>query len=328
MANVESLTAISAYTPNKNAFMSITMCDDVLFRYGNKSAFLKSASKTAKLLHSAYIADPITIIAVIDNRSFPYTVECASLLKEYLRCGGKFSRTIRYSNYYNFCLSMSRWKYAPSKSIYELVPSTVPSDREKEFVAITFPMGEPTSIKKVGPGVFFMNDSQNEMYVVQISGISRAYKQTALLVIAHYVLRWASSVENFSRRLKITPLVPPRGIAADIARTLATASQSTVDYEFYHKFLLLETVKHMGSLVGIISTSYGEVNSHHTSDNGDVCIICMSGLHNGNALSLPCNHEFHTTCIYRWYHNCRECPICRIALVLPNSHNLQTAIYA
>jgi hypothetical protein len=42
------------------------------------------------------------------------------------------------------------------------------------------------------------------------------------------------------------------------------------------------------------------------------CVICMSPFKNGQRIRvLPCQHEYHTKCIARWFTMNSSCPICR-----------------
>lgn len=42
------------------------------------------------------------------------------------------------------------------------------------------------------------------------------------------------------------------------------------------------------------------------------CVICMSNFKNGQRIRvLPCQHEYHTNCIARWFTMNSSCPICR-----------------
>ncbi|KAL9274120.1 putative E3 ubiquitin-protein ligase RHY1A [Drosera capensis] len=45
------------------------------------------------------------------------------------------------------------------------------------------------------------------------------------------------------------------------------------------------------------------------------CSICLESFVEGNSLStLPCNHRFHSSCLYPWVEICGECPYCRAAI--------------
>ena len=42
------------------------------------------------------------------------------------------------------------------------------------------------------------------------------------------------------------------------------------------------------------------------------CVICMSHFKNGQRIRvLPCQHEYHSKCIARWFTMNSSCPICR-----------------
>ncbi|GMH03109.1 hypothetical protein Nepgr_004948 [Nepenthes gracilis] len=46
------------------------------------------------------------------------------------------------------------------------------------------------------------------------------------------------------------------------------------------------------------------------------CCICLERFEGGNRLvSLPCEHRFHSSCLYPWVQTCGECPYCRTAII-------------
>jgi hypothetical protein len=48
------------------------------------------------------------------------------------------------------------------------------------------------------------------------------------------------------------------------------------------------------------------------SSKQTACVICMSPFKNGQHIRvLPCQHEYHTKCIARWFTMNSSCPICR-----------------
>ncbi|KAL4188986.1 hypothetical protein AMTRI_Chr08g204790 [Amborella trichopoda] len=53
-----------------------------------------------------------------------------------------------------------------------------------------------------------------------------------------------------------------------------------------------------------------------TNTKEDVCVICMSELSNGtsNIREMPCLHQYHEDCIYKWLGCNQSCPICRYSL--------------
>jgi hypothetical protein len=51
---------------------------------------------------------------------------------------------------------------------------------------------------------------------------------------------------------------------------------------------------------------------HSTSSKQTACVICMSHFKNGQHIRvLPCQHEYHSKCIARWFTMNSSCPICR-----------------
>jgi hypothetical protein len=41
------------------------------------------------------------------------------------------------------------------------------------------------------------------------------------------------------------------------------------------------------------------------------CAICLEEVIRGQAVYLPCTHQFHNDCINRWLRRQRTCPVCR-----------------
>ncbi len=337
---------LAAAPVSKKGFLSPLMFDDLLFRSGKTGAFIDGPYKTLKRLNGAYREDPDAVIAALDSGTFPFTAECAAMMKLFLTGGGKFSRETRYANYHNFCMCASKWNYAPSKKLTDLLKYERLSDREQEYVALTFPISRPDTIRKVAIGTHIALDNNDNFYVIQTMGIPKAYELSTVLAVAHYVLRWASSTEDFPKLLAITPLVPPRGKSADVARTLSLYAREMCagstgnfaghhgpldGYAFYHKYLLPETMKIMSDLMGIIQTRYGiSLSASASNDDGNgICNICLSYFTDENfstgpptaenpldrrVCTLPCTHEFHRECIAGWYQAGRlhdRCPNCR-----------------
>ncbi|KAH9621790.1 hypothetical protein KSS87_009836 [Heliosperma pusillum] len=53
-----------------------------------------------------------------------------------------------------------------------------------------------------------------------------------------------------------------------------------------------------------------------TLNSSNECSICLENFVEGNELvSLPCNHRFHTLCLYPWLQTCGECPYCRSCII-------------
>lgn len=51
-------------------------------------------------------------------------------------------------------------------------------------------------------------------------------------------------------------------------------------------------------------------------ENDYTCVICLVNFEIGNNITvLPCNHDFHQTCINKWLVVNNTCPLCRIELV-------------
>lgn len=45
--------------------------------------------------------------------------------------------------------------------------------------------------------------------------------------------------------------------------------------------------------------------------NDDVCVICLDTIHETNyIIKLPCNHVYHSDCLYKWVCKKRICPMC------------------
>lgn len=53
------------------------------------------------------------------------------------------------------------------------------------------------------------------------------------------------------------------------------------------------------------------------TENDEKCSICLlpnENLNNHKFVKLPCNHEFHDTCILPWLNKTNSCPMCRHAM--------------
>ena len=46
-------------------------------------------------------------------------------------------------------------------------------------------------------------------------------------------------------------------------------------------------------------------------ENGDMCVICLEEiLEKQYTIKLPCNHLYHSDCLYRWLCKKPVCPLC------------------
>jgi len=60
------------------------------------------------------------------------------------------------------------------------------------------------------------------------------------------------------------------------------------------------------------SYRYKTTTTNILSSKQTACVICMSHFKNGQRIRvLPCQHEYHTKCIARWFTMNSSCPICR-----------------
>ena len=60
------------------------------------------------------------------------------------------------------------------------------------------------------------------------------------------------------------------------------------------------------------------------------CAVCVECAKDGDSvLRLPCSHEFHTTCITRWFQRnvTPSCPLCRTQYTLPDVATLESHVY-
>ncbi|CRK95357.1 CLUMA_CG008638, isoform A [Clunio marinus] len=56
------------------------------------------------------------------------------------------------------------------------------------------------------------------------------------------------------------------------------------------------------------------LESRHVTEDDEKCAICLLPNENLNGqkfLKLPCNHEFHDSCILPWLERTNSCPMCR-----------------
>lgn len=78
---------------------------------------------------------------------------------------------------------------------------------------------------------------------------------------------------------------------------------------FNNKILIVFLSLAFGFLWGVCSL---RAMDEHVEDVG--CSICMDSLCGGQAnMKLPCSHEFHVDCIYKWVNAAgnKTCPLCR-----------------
>ena len=50
----------------------------------------------------------------------------------------------------------------------------------------------------------------------------------------------------------------------------------------------------------------------HVPKDDDDCMICLQPLY--DVYTIPCEHRFHSQCVYKWLNNNSTCPVCRIAI--------------
>lgn len=53
------------------------------------------------------------------------------------------------------------------------------------------------------------------------------------------------------------------------------------------------------------------LSQSYTSSTHGTCSICFENLNGAIAVKLPCNHEFHPSCIRCWFCKKHNCPTCR-----------------
>lgn len=72
---------------------------------------------------------------------------------------------------------------------------------------------------------------------------------------------------------------------------------------------------------------YG-IDSDESKDNNG-CVICMEDYTQGIfvANKLPCNHDFHATCILKWLKISRRCPLCRFPITLQGKSAVDADFY-
>lgn len=62
-------------------------------------------------------------------------------------------------------------------------------------------------------------------------------------------------------------------------------------------------------MISIFSGKMGKIVD--TFDSNDECSICLNGMKRCIVSHLPCGHNFHKYCIFRWMDRSKSCPICR-----------------
>ena len=103
------------------------------------------------------------------------------------------------------------------------------------------------------------------------------------------------------RRVYLGNIHVPIGCDHNVIQTAVDILISNLDYD--------HTTEQEANFVPaddkVISELPTNIDSHSTE-----CCICMSN-DRGDSTTLPCHHEFHTTCITNWLKVSGKCPVCR-----------------
>lgn len=109
------------------------------------------------------------------------------------------------------------------------------------------------------------------------------------------------SSSNIRRRVYLGNIHVPIGCNRDVIQSAVNVLISNI----VHNDTTEQEPNFVPADENVISELPRNVDSHFTD-----CCICMSD-DRGDSTTLPCNHEFHTTCITNWLKVSGKCPICR-----------------
>ncbi|KAL3080671.1 hypothetical protein niasHT_030982 [Heterodera trifolii] len=80
-----------------------------------------------------------------------------------------------------------------------------------------------------------------------------------------------------------------------------------------------------GIAVGNDETHHIKYQSDETSAESE-CAICLDSYkHRESVVTLPCEHEFHTSCLNFWFKTKQNCPICRKEISVVPAKNRNTS---
>ena len=78
---------------------------------------------------------------------------------------------------------------------------------------------------------------------------------------------------------------------------------------------LISKIKNMRGVTNLSEYIIERENEEEINISVEICSICIeSYLPKQKALTLPCNHKFHSKCIKVWLEKESTCPLCRTSL--------------
>lgn len=287
--------------------------DHVLLNLDSEHTFISRPRVLAKTLAKQYLTRRVDIEKIMRERSFPFDSTIADMLFSICDNRGKIPSSLRYSSFDLFMLYVTGWEYFPTKPLEECIALKMPDASDKEVIATQVPSASVNSIKKVGNKIFTFVLDSGERVFFHNRGIPMVYPLRTVLRYLHFALKWAKSVQGNHLPFVVSSLPPPRGFGSELAFRVTEAYNAKDSWTYLWKILVTEVLPHLDKFNGIIATVYSaERFSDVSSDGGNPCIICLSGMSDATeVLTLRCGHAFHTECIRAHERVRSTCPICR-----------------
>jgi len=297
---------------------TLGVCNHILAITNPSESFKHGPRGSLGKVLQIYKEKPQSVIDALNAENSPFSQNLAFNLLSILEKNGKSDRKNRYDSYFNFAYYVSRHRYIPTKSLYELLPSCNINTLERQEIALSATELNPGSIKKIGIGAYVaLSDNNDIVFIHKHNGSIKIYTLNTVLRVAMFVLGWITFIKVTIVRTK--PLDPLKDYAYTFARNLIS---KIVDYSFYSLILIPAIVSEITTLIGYIQTNYSNSNNcDDDSDESERCAVCLEGLHTDETEVLRCGHIFHKNCLVRSENTTlsaiesqRRCFICRAEL--------------
>lgn len=100
----------------------------------------------------------------------------------------------------------------------------------------------------------------------------------------------------------------------------------TISISSYIFFLFLLCIKTIYEIFihdypnDIVNIKFKNIYNYFNTIHYTYCIICYESFkHNSNIIIIPCNHYYHSNCLYNWITTLQSynCPYCQIQFYYP-----------